>query len=126
MHVQVVAYPPYRAGLGAGVLELDVAEDSRLRDVLTLLARRSQEFEPLAAARNDEWLWGQLLVHVKGEMVRLDERLHEGDRLELLPPIAGGAITRADAAPPTRTSFMLKGVMPPRRAGVRPGSARAG
>jgi molybdopterin converting factor small subunit len=95
MHVQVVAYPPYRAGLGAGVLELDVAEDSRLRDVLTLLARRSQEFEPLAGARNDEWLWGQLLVHVKGEMVRLDERLHEGDRLELLPPIAGGTMTRA-------------------------------
>jgi molybdopterin converting factor small subunit len=95
MHVQVVAYPPYRAGLGAGVLELDVAEDSRLRDVLTLLARRSQEFEPLAAARNDEWLWGQLLVHVKGEMVRLDERLHEGDRLELLPPIAGGAINES-------------------------------
>jgi molybdopterin converting factor small subunit len=87
-----VAYPPYRAGPGAGVLELDVAENSKLRDLLTLLARRSQEFEPLAGARSDEWLWGQLLVHVKGEMVRLDEQLHEGDCLELLPPIAGGAL----------------------------------
>lgn len=99
MHLQVVAYPPYRAGLGAGVLDFDVADDSKLRDVLTLLARRSQEFEPLASARTDEWLWGQLLVHVKGEMVRLDEQLHEGDRLELLPPIAGGASHQHRVAP---------------------------
>ena len=90
MHLQVVAYPPYRAGLGAGVLQLDVPDDSKLRDVLTVLARRSHEFNELAGARTDEWLWGQLLVHVKGEMVRLDEPLHDGDCLELLPPIAGG------------------------------------
>lgn len=90
MHLQVVAFPPYRAGLGAGVLQLEVPDDIRLRDVLSLLARRSQEFEPFAGARNDEWLWGQLLVHVKGEMVRLNDRLQDGDCLELLPPIAGG------------------------------------
>ena len=91
MQLEVVAYPPYRAGLGAGTLRLDVPEDSTLRDVLTVLAQRSREFQPWAAAPKDEWLWGQLLVHVKGEMVRLDDRLNEGDCLELLPPIAGGA-----------------------------------
>ena len=90
MHLDVVAYPPYRAGLGAGTVHLEMPEGSTLRDVLRVLARRSQEFEPWATARQDEWLWGQLLVHVKGEMVRLDERLHNGDCLELLPPIAGG------------------------------------
>jgi molybdopterin converting factor small subunit len=90
MQLEVVAYPPYRAGLGAGTVHLDMPEGSTLRDVLRVLAQRSQEFEPLAGARKDEWLWGQLLVHVKGEMVRLDERLHNGDCLELLPPIAGG------------------------------------
>ena len=90
MQLAVVAYPPYRAGLGAGTLELEVPEGTTLREVLRRLAQRSREFEPYADARHDEWLWGQLLVHVRGEMVRLDEALHDGDRLELLPPIAGG------------------------------------
>jgi molybdopterin synthase sulfur carrier subunit len=90
MRLEVVAYPPYRAGLGAGTLELDVPDGSTLRDVLRVLAQRSQEFHPLAGASRDEWLWGQLLVHVRGEMVRLNDALHEGDCLELLPPIAGG------------------------------------
>ena len=71
-------------------MRVEVPDGSTLRDVLRVLAQRSNEFEPLACAARDEWLWGQLLVHVKGEMVRLDERLHEGDCLELLPPIAGG------------------------------------
>lgn len=90
MQLEVVAYPPYRAGLGAQTLYLEMPAGTTLRDVLRFLAQRSQEFEPLASARQDEWLWGQLLVHVKGEMVRLDDHLQPGDCLELLPPIAGG------------------------------------
>jgi molybdopterin converting factor small subunit len=90
MHLDVVAFPPYRAGLGPDPLHLEVPPDTTLREVLRLLARQSREFEPWAEARHDEWLWGQLLVHVKGELVRLDDPLHDGDRLELLPPIAGG------------------------------------
>ena len=90
MTVTVIAYPPYRAGLGAEPLDLDLLDGSTLRDVLRALAERSAQFEPWAGARNNEWLWGQLLVHRKGEMVRLDDRVADGDRLELLPPIAGG------------------------------------
>ena len=71
-------------------MELEVEDGATLRDVLRLLARRSAEFQPLADARKDEWLWGQMLVHVRGEMVRLHDRLNDGDYLELLPPIAGG------------------------------------
>jgi molybdopterin converting factor small subunit len=88
--VRVVAYPPYRAGLGAGTLELDVADGATLREVLALLACQSAEFVPFAGANRDEWLWGQLLVHSRGEMVRLNDRLNDGECLELLPPIAGG------------------------------------
>jgi molybdopterin converting factor small subunit len=91
MQLQVVAYPPYRAGLGAGTLCLDMPEGSTLRDVLRELARRSSDFNAYAGAGKDEWLWGQLLVHVRGEMVRLNDRLRDGDLLELLPPIAGGS-----------------------------------
>jgi molybdopterin converting factor small subunit len=90
VHLQVVAYPPYRAGLGAGTLRLEMPEGVTLRDVLRELARRDQDFDAFAGAKKDEWLWGQLLVHVKGEMVRLNDRLNDGDVLELLPPIAGG------------------------------------
>ena len=90
MTVTVIAYPPYRAGLGAEPVDLDLGDGSTLRDVLRMLAQRSAAFKPWAAARNNEWLWGQLLVHRKGEMVRLDDRVDDGDRLELLPPIAGG------------------------------------
>jgi molybdopterin converting factor small subunit len=97
VHILVVAYPPYRAGLGVGTLQLDVPDGATLRDLLTLLARRSAEFEPFAGAKKDEWLWGQLLVHSNGEMVRLADRLHDGDCLELLPPIAGGSTAIATA-----------------------------
>ena len=90
MRVEVVAYPPYRAGLRSGAFTLELPEGSKLRDVLRVLAERSAEFEPLAKARKDEWLWGQLLVHAHGEIVRLDDPVHDGDCLELLPPIAGG------------------------------------
>src|SRR5919202_2735597 len=94
MRLEVVPYPPYRAGLGAEKISLDLPEGATLRDVLHALARRSNDFEPWAEARKDEWLWGQLLVHVRGEMVRLDDRLRDGDCLELLPPIAGGSSDR--------------------------------
>jgi molybdopterin converting factor small subunit len=90
MQLAVVAYPPYRNGLGFRTLCLDVEDGATLREVLRILARRSSEFQEYAEARGDEWLWGQLLVHVRGEMVRLDDKLHDGDKLELLPPIAGG------------------------------------
>lgn len=90
MNVQVVPYPPYRSGLGSDLIELEVPEGSTLRDVLRLLARRSAEMAPLAEARSDEWLWGQMITHRRGEMMLLDEPVADGDRLELLPPIAGG------------------------------------
>ena len=90
MQVIVEAHPPYRAGLGAGRLPVDLPPGSTLRDLLRALARQSREFQPLAGAQRDEWLWGQLLVHARGEIVRLDEALHDGQCLELLPPIAGG------------------------------------
>jgi molybdopterin converting factor small subunit len=88
--VTVVAFPPYRVGLGRGPIHLQLAEGSTLRDMLRTLAQRSAQFEPWAGARTNEWLWGQLLVHRRGEMVRLGDALADGDLLELLPPIAGG------------------------------------
>src|SRR5207248_10140258 len=90
IEVGLGALPPYRAGLGSGTLLMEMPEGATLRDVLRQLARRSSAFQPWAEAHKDEWLWGQLLVHSRGEMVRLDERLNDGDCLELLLPSGGG------------------------------------
>ena len=90
MQVTVVPYQPYRDELGSSKLELDVPEGSTLRDVLRTLARRTRKFTSYANAKGDEWLWGQLIVHLRGEMAKLDQPLCDGDRLELLPPISGG------------------------------------
>jgi molybdopterin converting factor small subunit len=90
VQLKIVAYPPYRAGLGAEPMRLELPDGSTLGDVLRELARRDRAFTSYATANRDEWLWGQLLVHLCGELVRLDDRLSDGDSLELLPPIAGG------------------------------------
>ena len=92
MRVEVVAFPPFRAGLGSGRLQLDLPEGSTLRDLLRLLGTQSRELGGYAGAQKDEWLWGQLLVHARGEIVRLDDRLQDGACLELLPPISGGLV----------------------------------
>ena len=91
MHIEVIAYAPYRAGLGNRRISLDIPDGATLRDALNALSQRSQEFGAFARARSDEWLWGQLLVHQDGEIVRLNEPLEDGAVLELLPPIAGGS-----------------------------------
>lgn len=90
MQVTVVPYQPYRDELGSSRLELDVPDGSTLRDVLRRLARQTRKFSEYAEARGDEWLWGQLIVHLRGEMAKLDQPLRDGDCLELLPPISGG------------------------------------
>ena len=83
-------YPPYRAMLGADELELDFPPDTPLRRVLELLAERCPAFRPFAEAPSSEFLWGQLIVHANDDIVGLDSPLQPTDRLDLLPPIAGG------------------------------------
>ncbi len=100
VRIRLIPYPPYRASLGPGPIELEMPEGSTLRDALRQLAAGSRDVASLAEARSDEWLWGQLIAHRRGEMVRLDEPLGDGDTLELLPPIAGGAPREPRLSPP--------------------------
>lgn len=89
--MQITAYPPYRRILGAETLEVDLPEGTRLRDLLNWLGERHPPFRAFALSPSDEFLWGQLIVHVNDEIAGLDTPLRPGDRLDLLPPIAGGA-----------------------------------
>ena len=86
----VHVYPPYRAMVGSGELELDFPPDTPLRRVLGLLAERHPAFRAFAEAPSSEFLWGQLIVHVNDDIAGLDTPIQPGDRLDLLPPIAGG------------------------------------
>ena len=87
---RVHVYPPYRAIVGADEIELEYPPDTPLQRVLELLAERYPAFEPFTRCPSSEFLWGQLIVHANNEIVGLESRLQPGDRLDLLPPIAGG------------------------------------
>ena len=89
--MQITAYPPYRRMIGAETLQVDLPNGARLRDLLAWLGERYPPFRAIARAPSDEFLWGQLIVHVNDEIAGLDTLLHPDDRLDLLPPIAGGA-----------------------------------
>jgi molybdopterin converting factor small subunit len=86
----VHVYPPYRAVIGQDSLDVDLPPGATLRQLLEALGSRHRDFRDLARARSDEFLWGQLIVHVNDDIAGLSTPLQPGDKVELLPPIAGG------------------------------------
>ncbi len=84
-------YPPYRASVGQDELCLDLPPGTTVRQMLEALAARYPDFEEFARARSDEFLWGQLIVHVNNDIAGLNATLQPDDVIDLLPPIAGGA-----------------------------------
>jgi molybdopterin converting factor small subunit len=95
-------YPPYRASVGQDELALDLPAGTTVRQMLEVLAERYPAFEEFARARSDEFLWGQLIVHVNNDIAGLKSTLQPDDVIDLLPPIAGGAVepaSRSDAGP---------------------------
>jgi molybdopterin converting factor small subunit len=88
--VRIVVYPPYRNAIGCDVIELPLDHGITLRDLLLKLGERHAPFGELAKSRDDEFLWGQLTVHVNEELAGLDTLLHPDDHVDLMPPIAGG------------------------------------
>jgi len=86
----ITVYPPYRGYVGQDHLDLNLPAGTPLRRLLEVLAEEYPHFRSYAQARSDEFLWGQLIVHVNDEIAGLDTPLQPDDRLDLLPPIAGG------------------------------------
>ena len=87
---EIHVYPPYRALVGENTLRLELPPGATLREMLAALGERFPAFREFARARSDEFLWGQLIVHVNDDIAGLETRLQPGDRVDLLPPIAGG------------------------------------
>ncbi|HEX3246648.1 MAG TPA: MoaD/ThiS family protein [Chloroflexota bacterium] len=88
--MRIVVYPPYRNAIGNDVIELPLTEGISLRDLLCKLGERYPPFGELARARDDEFLWGQLTVHVNEQLAGLATVLQPDDRIDLMPPLAGG------------------------------------
>ena len=88
--MDVTLYPPYRALAGQDTVTLDVSGEVTLRQLLELLAERYPDFREYVDVPSDEFLWGQLIVHVNDDIVGMNSRIRPNDKVELLPPIAGG------------------------------------
>jgi molybdopterin converting factor small subunit len=88
--MEITLYPPYRAIVGQDSLRLDVHSELTLRQLLTLLAECYPAFREYLDVPSDEFLWGQLIVHVNDDIVGMNGRIRPGDRVDLLPPISGG------------------------------------
>jgi sulfur carrier protein ThiS len=73
LHAGLLRYAPDPAGKGAYVREF--ADDARVSDVLTSFGVPTER---------------RIIVGLDGESASLDTVLHDGARLDLVPPIAGG------------------------------------
>jgi molybdopterin converting factor subunit 1 len=90
MRVLVRLFASYRELVGRSRMELEVPDGSRVRDVV---GRLIEEHPSLGASR-------QVLFARNRSYVASDAPLTDGDELALIPPVAGGSLTRplADVA----------------------------
>jgi molybdopterin synthase catalytic subunit/molybdopterin converting factor small subunit len=82
MRIRLLAFASAGDALGAGELDLEMPEGSRVRD---LRERLDAEHPQLRA------LWPRLAVAVDGRVVTPDEPLSPGAEVALLPPVSGGS-----------------------------------
>ncbi len=80
MTVTVLLFASYADALGEASLELDLAEDATVADVLAEVSRR-----PGAAS-----LPPAPLIAVNQRYAARTARLRSGDEVALIPPVAGG------------------------------------
>ena len=93
MKIRLVAFASAAEAIGAGELELEVAEGSRASDLEPVLLERYPELGPI---------WGRLAVAVDGKIGAEDAPLGEGAEVALLPPVSGGAPVARPVTPRER------------------------
>ncbi|HVF61162.1 MAG TPA: molybdenum cofactor biosynthesis protein MoaE [Thermoanaerobaculia bacterium] len=82
MHIRLLAFASAGDALGAGELDLELPDGSRLADLRALLARDHPALAPL---------WPRLAVAIDGRLAAPDEALTDGAEVALLPPVSGGS-----------------------------------
>jgi molybdopterin converting factor small subunit len=89
--MRLTVYPPYRNYIGQDSISLDLPPGATVRTLLETLGERHPSFSALARAKSDEFLWGQVTIHVNEAQAGLGTVLAADDHIDLMPPIAGGA-----------------------------------
>jgi molybdopterin converting factor subunit 1 len=85
MKIQVRYFAVFRERLGREEETIEVAEGADVAAALAVLGARHPAVAQLA---------GKYQIAVNYSMVPADTRLHEGDELALIPPVAGGSDAR--------------------------------
>lgn len=81
MKVRVLAFAQAREALGAGRIEIELPDGSRVSDALAEIERRAAGIAPLRA---------HLAIAVDETLARTDAPLRDGCEIALLPPVSGG------------------------------------
>ena len=81
MRIRLLLFAQYRDAAGTSEMDLDLPPGSDAAAAVTALRARAA-----VAARIPE----RPVVAVNQVYASLDDQLHEGDELALLPPVAGG------------------------------------
>lgn len=82
MRIRLLAFASAGDALGAGEMDLDLPEGSRVAELRERLDRDYPKLAPL---------WPRLAVAVDGRVVAPDEPLRDGAEVALLPPVSGGS-----------------------------------
>jgi molybdopterin synthase catalytic subunit/molybdopterin converting factor small subunit len=82
MKIRLLAFASAGDALGAGELELELPDGSRVAD---LRSRLATDFPRLAP------LWPRLAVAVDGRLAAGEQILADGSEVALLPPVSGGS-----------------------------------
>lgn len=87
MKIRLLAFASAADALGAGEMDLELPEGSRVADLRGRLDPQYPKLEPL---------WSRLAVAVDGRVVTPGEPLRDGAEVALLPPVSGGGPLQAE------------------------------
>lgn len=82
MRIRLLAFASAGDALGAGEMDLDLPDGSRVADLRERLDRDHPALAPL---------WPRLAVAVDGRVVTFEEPIPDGAEVALLPPVSGGS-----------------------------------
>lgn len=111
MRIRLLAFASAADALGAGEMELELPEGSRVADLRERLDPQHPKLAPL---------WSRLAVAVDGRVVTPEEPLRDGAEVALLPPVSGGSeAAQADLVDaPIDVDRVVAGVSGPGRGAV--------
>jgi len=86
VRVRVLTFATAREAIGAGEIEIEIADGSKISDLADRLKTEFPSLEPI---------WPRLAIALDGNITTPSAELHDGAEVALLPPVSGGTGARA-------------------------------